>query len=122
MEIARNTKEYTDEMDAADIEKNKMICCFTYFIFFLPFLACPDSKFGRYHANQSLALLIVFVAAWIVTSVLRMIFPFFLYWLVNLVSFIIYLPVLAVLIMAIINTYAGKAKDLPFVGTIRIIK
>jgi hypothetical protein len=38
--------------DQADIEKNKTMAGLAYLLFFLPLVACPDSPFGRFHANQ----------------------------------------------------------------------
>jgi len=36
---------------AEDIEKNKTMAGLSYFIFFLPLIACPDSKYAKFHAN-----------------------------------------------------------------------
>ena len=41
-------------MDEKDIEKNRISALFAYLIFFIPLITCPGSRFGRYHANQSL--------------------------------------------------------------------
>ncbi len=57
----------SDEIfDPADIEKNKTIAGLAYVLFFLPLIACPDSKFGRFHANQALLLVLVSIAGNIV--------------------------------------------------------
>lgn len=50
--VQENT--YTPE----DIEKNKTIAGLSYFLFFLPLIACPESGYAKFHANQSLILLI----------------------------------------------------------------
>ena len=42
-----------------DIEKNKVVAALAYIIFFLPLMVCPESPFGKFHANQGLVLLIV---------------------------------------------------------------
>ena len=43
-----------------DIENNKIISGLSYLgiLFFLPLVAAPNSRFGKFHANQSLVLLI----------------------------------------------------------------
>ena len=122
MYMAKNTADYTGEMDPTEVEKNKIMACVAYIIFFVPLLACPDSKFGRYHTNQGLLLLLVSIAGGIATTIIRMIFRGFLYWLGSLLSLVITLPILALLVIGLINAYNGKAKDLPFVGTLRLIK
>jgi uncharacterized membrane protein len=110
-----NTAESTHEVfEQADIEKNKTIAGLAYLIFFLPLLACPDSRFGRYHANQSLILFIASVAGTIVLSIIPIIG-----WLL--------LPVFALAIcvfgiMGLINGLGGKAKELPLIGKFKLIK
>ena len=54
-----NPDSASPNIDPADIEKNKTMAGLAYLIFFLPLLACPDSKYGRYHANQALLLFIL---------------------------------------------------------------
>jgi uncharacterized membrane protein len=104
----------TVTFDTADIEKNKIIAGLAYIIFFLPLLACPDSKYGRFHANQALILFIMSVAGTIILSIIPIIG-----WLL--------LPVfsIAILIFAIIgliNGIGGKAKELPLIGKFKLLK
>lgn len=124
--FAQNTAEHTGEYDPADIEKNKMMSCLAYIpiLFFLPLVTCPDSKFGRFHANQGLMCLIMFVAGAIATSIVSAIFSFLwvLSFLAGLVRVVIYLAMFAIMIVGMVNTYSGKAKDLPLFGTVRILK
>ena len=109
-------------MDSADIEKNKMISCLSYVLFFLPLVSCPESKYGRFHANQGLVYLILFVVCSIAISILRWIIPGFFYWLLNLLSLVVYLPLIGIGVIGIMNAYSGKAKDIPFFGTLRLLK
>ena len=97
-----------------DIEKNKVVSAFAYFIFFLPLIVCSASPFGRFHANQGLLLLIVSVAANIVLSLIP-----FLGWI--LLS-VLWIGVLVFAIMGLVNTLNGKALELPLIGKWRIIK
>ena len=125
MKIAQNTADHSEGMDPADVEKNKIIGCFAYIIFFLPLVAVPDSKFGRFHANQGLVYLILFVAASIATTVIRMMLvsiTWGLLWLSSLISFLVFVPVIAIGVVGLVNGYTGKAKDLPLIGTIRLLK
>ncbi|KJR49239.1 hypothetical protein UF75_0317 [Desulfosporosinus sp. I2] len=47
--------------DPSDIEQNKTMAALAYFLFFLPLIACKDSQYGRFYANQGLLVLILSV-------------------------------------------------------------
>ena len=125
MKIAQNTADHSEGMEPADIEKNKVIGCFAYILFFLPLVTVPESKYGRFHANQGLVYLILFVVGAIATTIVRMLLTSItwrLLWLSSLISFLVFLPIIAIGVVGLINGYTGKAKDLPIIGTIRILK
>lgn len=110
-----HTMDNTAELfTAEDIEKNKIIAGLAYLIFFLPLLICPDSRFGRFHANQSLLLFITSIAGSIVISILPLID------LLLLPLFAIVILVFA--IMGLVNGLSGKAKELPLIGKFRLLK
>ncbi len=116
-DAVKNTEDVSGAFDPADIQANKTMAALSYIIFFLPLLASPDSKFGRFHSNQGLLLLLISVAWGIVGSILMWI-PF-IGWLV---SFVGWIAIVIIAIMAIVNTAGGKAKRLPFIGKVEIIK
>jgi len=93
-----------------------------YFLFFLPLVACPESKYGRFHANQGLLLLLLGVASGIFTSILYAMFIWNLWWLASTISYAISLGILILAILGLVNGFSGKAKELPIIGKIRIIK
>lgn len=108
--LENNNEDY----DPEDIEKNKTMAGLSYIIFFLPLLVCPDSKYGKFHANQALLLLIVSVIGNIVLGFIPVIG-----WML--------LPVYAVAIlimgiMGLVNGFGGKVKQLPLIGKYTIIK
>ncbi|MDD3242882.1 MAG: DUF4870 domain-containing protein [Eubacteriales bacterium] len=99
--------------DSADIQKNKTMAALAYIIFFLPLIACPDSKFGKYHANQALLLFFLNIIACILV-------------IIPIVGWIL-APIIWVVwcvftIMGIISASKGEAKPLPLIGGISIIK
>lgn len=102
------------EFDSEDIEKNKTMAGLAYLIFFLPLVAAPDSKFGKFHANQGLLLLILSVAGNLILGI------------IPIVGWILMLPfgifVLVLLVLGLMNGFGGKAKRLPLIGKITIIK
>jgi uncharacterized membrane protein len=85
------------------------------FCFFLPLVAMPESKYGKFHANQGLVLFnyrfcrsasflsIIPIIGWILL-------PFF------------GIAVTVFAILGIVNAVQGKAKDLPLFGKLKIIK
>ncbi len=96
----------TAEFDAADIDKNKIVCgiSFIAFLFFLPLVACKESAYGRFMANQAL-----------ITFLLGIV--------INIVPVIGTLAGAVVFWYMIINAFMGKAKCVPFIGDkITIIK
>lgn len=112
--------------DPEDIEKNKAMAGLAYLIFFLPLVAAPESKFGRFHANQGLLLLIVGVAGGIVVMILSAILTYISYILGatigTLLSFAFWIGYLVLGVMGLINGFGGHAKELPVIGKFRIIK
>lgn len=100
--------------DPEDIQKNKTMAGLAYIIFFLPLLACPDSKFGKYHANQGLLLLILgFVGSFVLGMI-----PIIGWLLLPVFSIL----VLVLGIMGLINGFNGKVKELPIIGKFRLLK
>ena len=108
------TKEPVEAFDQADIDKNKTMAGLAYIIFFLPLVACPDSRFGKYHANQALVLFLLSIVGSIVLTLIPIIgwvlLPFFSILIVVLV------------IMGLLNGLNGNAKELPIIGKIKLLK
>ncbi len=101
---------YTQE----DIEKNKTMAGLAYLLFFLPLIACPESKYGKFHANQALILLITAIAGNVVLGIIPVIG-----WMLMPIYGI---GILVLGIMGIINGLGGKAKRLPLIGKFTILK
>lgn len=114
-----NTPDATNQFDPADIEKNKTMAILSYlgFLFLVPLLAAKDSPFAKFHANQGLVLFIFDIIVTVVSTILG-ILPF-IGWLISL---LLYAVVLVFVILGIINAAGGKAKQLPIIGGITILK
>ncbi len=97
-----------------DIEQNKTMAGLAYLLFFLPLIACPQSRYARFHANQALILFIVAIAGNVILGIIPIIgwllLPFF------------GIGVLILGIMGLINGFGGKAKELPLIGKFTILK
>jgi uncharacterized membrane protein len=116
----------TLEVTAEDAEKNKVYGMLAYIsiLFIVPLIAAKDSPFGKYHANQGLALFLLEVAIWIVMSALYLIsfiLPGFLAWIIGLLQLVYLLP-FGLLVLGIINAANGKCVPLPLIGGIKLLK
>ena len=59
-----------------DFSRKKAVCAIAYLfgiLFFLPLILYPNDAFGKFHANQSLVLLIVSVCGSVVFGILALI-------------------------------------------------
>lgn len=137
-----NTPDYTAQYDPADIANSKgvTIACYFWILFWLPLATNKNSRYGRFHANQALLMLIVSAACGIVSGILQAIINaifcigvtylgYTVYYtsdfgvfLSTLFGIILAIPSIAYLIIGIMNTVNGKAKELPIIGKFRIIK
>lgn len=121
-----NTADTTSQYDPADVEKNKAMGVLAYlsWLVLIPIFAAKDSKFARFHANQGLVLLIasaIFgVVRWVLSEILFAI-SWRLYFVTVIIS-LLGLVFLALAIIGIVNAATGKAKELPVIGQISILK
>ncbi len=101
----------------SDVEKNKTMAILAYFIFFLPLLTdAKNSEFAKFHANQSLILLIASIALSVVSSILMIFLIGLILWpLGGLFIFVLW-------VMGIMNASAGKMTRLPVLGKFDLIK
>lgn len=112
--------------DKADVEKNKLMAVLAYLgiLVVIPIIVEPNSKFVRHHANQGLMLLITSV----VYSVAMKILAVLLGWVPIIGSIILSLAsligivLLVFMVLGIINAVQGNAKELPIIGSYKILK
>ena len=114
-DLLTDMPDSTAEYDPADISANKTLCvlCYLWILFLIPLLAKPNSSFVRYHVNQGLVLFIFGLAVMVVSAI-----PI-LGWIVGLVGSVFEV---ALIILGIINALNGKAKALPLIGKIVLLK
>jgi len=121
-----DTKDHTAEFAYDDIEKNKGMAVLSYFglLVLIPLLAVKDSRFARFHANQGLVLFLCEVGLVIVLSILQAILLAISWRLGFLVTilWLLMIPLAVVAIIGILNAINGKAKELPVIGKIKLIK
>lgn len=118
--------DITNQFSAEDIEKNKVVAGLSYFgiLFFLPLVAAPESRFGKFHANQALILLLAGVAGAISLGIVRVVLAL-IWWRLALITNLLYtlfgLALAVVAILGLVNAFQGKAMELPLINNIKII-
>ncbi len=114
--FAADTEDKTADFDQEDIERTKVVSAIAYFgiLFFLPLVTNPQSRFGRFHANQGLMLLILSVIGNTILGIIPLI-GWILLPVFNLIVFIFF-------VMGFVSTIQGKAKRLPVIGKYDLIK
>jgi uncharacterized membrane protein len=118
-----------------DVQQNKAMAILGYICFVIPLLAAPKSAFARFHANQGLISFILWavavfggIACWalglLVDTVLAeiVILRVFFGCLLHLLPPAMLFGALAMMIKGILNAADGQKKELPVVGTWRLIK
>lgn len=97
-----------------DIAANKGISVLCYFgiLLLIPLLTQPNSPFVKFHSNQGLVLLLLWIALGVVAAI-----PL-LGWIVSAVGYVFSL---VCFIMGIVNACNGETKELPLIGSIKIL-
>lgn len=134
-----NTPDETAAHHPTDIQNNKVMGIFAYIglLVFIPAFAVKNSPFAKFHANQGLNLLILEgaygVVQFILTLLLRAVFPLrytslfvvsrgAVYGIFSGLLSLLWLVPLGLMVLGIINAATGKAKELPVIGKIKLLK
>lgn len=147
-----NTPDYTEKFDKDDIEFNNRLSLLSYLgiLVLIPLFLVKYSRYSRFHANQGILLIIynllIGVITWVIRAVLGLIGTGIVWVMGKIASRVLFLLkvggfiagalsvlgwVLTVLISAtaiflmvvgIINAVKGRAKELPLIGRIKLIK
>lgn len=129
-----NTTDESGLQDAQDVQQNKILALVSYlgYFFFIPMIVKPQSRYLRFHGNQGLTLLLTEIVLGVVHAVLCGIFgliglagipgAIISSIFIVLFSIAIYGAILVWVIFGIVNAVTGKAKELPLIGRIRILK
>ena len=121
--IFEDVKDETDKYDKKDIESGKVMAILSYIgiLCLIPYFAEKNNPFVVYHAKQGLNLFLLEVIASVAISVLSVIL-FLLFFVVGLIGFAVGVCGFALSIMGIINVCNGKAKELPIVNKLKLVK
>lgn len=135
-----DTEDQTNSFDKKDIEKNKGISILSYLgpLCLIPFLIQKDSKYAQYHAKQGLNLFIfevifgmisAFLSSIVQVSKMCTILGEVQYecgvvtpWWLNVPIRLGDLCLAVISLIGLIYACQGKAKEVPVLGKIKIIK
>lgn len=116
-----NTADHTSEMDANDVQANKVMAILSYlgFLVLIPIFGAKDSRFARFHANQGLIL-------WICGFVINIVFGLLgkidlLATVFGLLRSLVSIIILILVVYGIVNAAGGKAKELPLIGGFKLL-
>lgn len=124
-----NGLDRTSEYDPADINETKVVNILSYLsiLFFLPLVVYPNSRVGKFHANQALLMLILSACLSVVTSITATLafavglgWPFIV--LSSIFGSVTGLVFFAAFIFELVNIINNKVVELPLIGKIKIIK
>ena len=127
MPMLTNTPDHTDSYTNIDINANKWQALLAYLG---PFCLVPNllnlfgskkSAYGMFHANQGLNLFIVDVAAKLVLAGILGKIPL-IGWIFRLANLLIIIASCGMTVLGVMNAVNDKAKELPFLGKITLIK
>ena len=115
-----DTQDTTSQYDEEDIGANKLFAVTAYLniLILVSLFAYKKSAFVRFHTNQGLVLFVAFVVLRLATALVSFMSDGFLGFLSPILS-IMYLAYIAI---GIVNAVKGRAKILPLIGNIKILK
>ena len=143
-EVADDIRETVEAMPddgectPEDIQSNKWLSALSYLglLVLVPFFAKKDSKYAQYHARQGFNLLAVDIIGAIVSGILGFIGTLILTggaiagkWYISVLSILfiglatlIGIALLVFAVIGIVNALTGKAKELPLVGKLDVLR
>ena len=118
-----DTPDSTAQYTQADIDANKKFGILAYlgFLVLIPLFAAKDSPYARFHTNQGLVLFLTY-SAWEVTSYVLHWTVWFASWTIDLADAAVAIAYIALVVIGIINAAKRRARELPLLGGIRILK
>ena len=118
-----NQQQAESEPVEGDVNNTKTFAVLGYIVPILFFIPLIDEKtkkdtFAKFHANQQLILLILFVALQFLHSSVFMMLGGLGNMMMSLASLVLF----GFAVFGALHAYKGKMKELPFIGHFRILK
>jgi uncharacterized membrane protein len=132
--IINDVNDSSESFDKEEIESGKGMGVLCYIIPFIPYFVEKKNKFVQYHAKQGMNLFIICVVYSIIYSILTSIIKVKRYvyygaieynvtpWWVTFPLGLIGLGLTVIALMGIVYVLNGKAKELPIINKLKILK
>lgn len=120
-DLEKNAENY----DKKDIERGKGMAILSYILPPIPYFIEKENKWVRYHAVQGMNLFIIAIAVSIAVSIISSIvlsISWRLWSITSALTSLVSLAIFVLCVMGIINVCQEKAKELPLINKIKIIK
>lgn len=133
-------EDHTGSFDPVDIQTNKAMAILSYIGIFvlIPIFGAKESNFARFHANQGLVNFLGSIIFGFVNAIIQFIWRIAASWswnitplyavntavltVINIVLSIVSVVFLAFAIYGIVNAATGRARELPIIGKIKLLK
>ena len=117
-----NTPDKTSEYAKSEIDGGKIMGVLSYLgiLVLIPLFLAKDSKYARFHTNQGLTLFLIELIGLGVLGIVAKI-PL-IGWIGSIAQSLLGLACVVLAIIGIINVANGRAKELPVIGGIKILK
>lgn len=137
IEKIMDTPDSTDKFTKKDVKDNMGFALISYLgiLVLIPYFLGKSSKFVQYHAKQGMNLLIVWALYMVVYNLFGLIkisksVTYFGYigsykvtpWWINTPLNIVGILISLIVVIGIVNVCQGKAKELPIIGKLKIVK
>lgn len=115
-----DTPDHTNELDRKDISQNNIMAIFCYLglLVLIPLFAVKNSRYCRFHSNQGLVSIILSASIGLISWLLGGL----VHWVFNILTAPVALAILALQVLGIIYAIQGKARELPIIGKIKLLK
>jgi len=116
-------KDFSGAYEAADIEDNKLFAILAYFplLCLIPLFAAKTSKYAKFHTNQGLVLFIVEIGLTVISVIFGFI-PVVKGLLAPICTAVTVVFSITMFLYGLMNAVQDRAKELPVIGGLRIIK
>lgn len=133
MKLIANGHDHTAKFRDYDRKRCRLesLCACTGILFFVPLVSTPESRYGRYWANQGLIVLLVealcLIAGLTLSALLSLLLPVPVLGKIAavlkvLVAVALWGIVLFYVLTAALSVLRGRAKDVPFIGYWRFFR
>ena len=119
-DVADDSASFTAE----EIEKGKGLSVISYIgaLSLISYFVEKNNNYVKYHAKQGLNLFIIEIIGDIALYIISLVCGWYLRFIPSILSTVFGICVFALSVIGIINVLNGKAKELPVVNKIKIIK